>query len=546
MSAIKIKVGSRPSLLATVQARQCLDAIDQKAKALGLPAVEWEMIAIKTSGDIQVDRPLWQMEGQNFFTRELDVALLDQQVDVVIHSFKDLGAIRPDEFYFPAITERSMPYDVMIMNESLLGGHPEKSIKKDTLTIGTSSPRRNVLLAEYLPRYLPQSLRSLKIEFAMLRGNVPTRLEKLKQGNYDAIILAAAGMERLCQNESAREILSSLLKNTNIKFLPLAHFPPAAGQGALAIESLTAHPKRKIIDQYFGLINCEATKAETLEEKRILKLHGGGCHLPLGILVKQLSQNESLCIVQGIVNETKVASKELTHSDKKFRDLVPSSSNANQAFVGMASGKPPFVYDRYFKKVGVTNKNPNLDNFDIPLWILTSRYALDTFKTYAKGGLNWAAGQKSHEVLADHDLWCHGDFAGLGDTYLENIINSSLLKTWLQKSISSKTTPIYFTKADSQRANTVAAYQHVETPYTDIALEDWNKLKNCRLFFWTSFDQYEYYRNLFRHHGELMAFDGSIHACGPGQTYEQFIKNETSVFKLSGPEELTKLFKTNE
>src|SRR5690606_24111480 len=218
------KIGTRGSLLAVTQSTLIMNECER------ISGEKFELVLIKTQGDEITNKPLWQLEGKDFFTKELDEALLKGDVDFLIHSYKDLGSVRPEGIKLAAITERRFAQDVLLI--------PRETIKKlptweGEFKVGTSSPRRIVNLTRSLPDYLPTKP---QVVCEMLRGNVNTRIKKLNDGNYDAIVLALAGIERLAHTEKAKAELKGLLKDLDYFILPQTVFPSSASQGALGIE----------------------------------------------------------------------------------------------------------------------------------------------------------------------------------------------------------------------------------------------------------------------------------------------------------------------
>ena len=197
----KYIMGTRGSLLALTQAGQT------KKKLEELTGDHFDLKVIKTKGDANTKVPLWQLEGQNFFTKELDEALKNKEVDLVVHSHKDLGSLRPEELTLPAVTERKYAHDILL-------------VKKETVTqweslqffkVGTSSPRRMTNINSFLKEFLPLKNTTFKISSEPLRGNVNTRLEKLQNGEFQGIVLALAGLERLALGDQSRPKLQELL-----------------------------------------------------------------------------------------------------------------------------------------------------------------------------------------------------------------------------------------------------------------------------------------------------------------------------------------------
>ena len=202
-------IGSRGSKLALTQAGMVkaeLELLD--------PALAVRIEIIKTSGDGNAD-PLSIIGGKGVFTKELEEALLDTRIDIAVHSLKDLPTILPDGLIVAAICKREDPRDALVLNRKLSGSQASIQALPQGATIGTSSPRR---LAQ---------LRHLRDDLVIkdLRGNVDTRLRKLDEGEYDALVLACAGLRRLG------------MENRISAALPAGEMLPAVGQGALGIET---------------------------------------------------------------------------------------------------------------------------------------------------------------------------------------------------------------------------------------------------------------------------------------------------------------------
>ncbi len=237
-----IVIGSRGSQLALWQARH----IQARLKELG---EETRIEIIKTSGDKIQDVPLAKVGGKGLFTKEIEEALLDRSIDLAVHSMKDVPTEMPAGLTIAAIPEREEPRDALI-------GRKLAELTPGT-RIGTSSLRRSSQLNKRFP----------KLEITMLRGNVDTRLRKLDEGNYDAIVLAAAGLRRLGWADRITELI------------PADVMCPAVGQGALAIQTREdSGPAWKIAQH----LDHEATRKCVLAERAFLGTLGGGCQVPVG------------------------------------------------------------------------------------------------------------------------------------------------------------------------------------------------------------------------------------------------------------------------
>ena len=242
-------IGSRGSKLALTQAGMIKSQLE-----LLEPTLSVRIEIIKTSGDTNND-PLSVIGGKGVFTKELEEALLDSRIDIAVHSLKDLPTIIPEGLTIAAICKREDPRDALVLHRKLQGSQASLLSLPQGAAIGTSSPRRLAQL---------QHLRDDLI-IKDLRGNVDTRLRKLDEGQYDALVLACAGLRRLG------------LEDRISAALPPTEMLPAVGQGALGIEtradSETIAAVSKL-DHKFTRLACTA-------ERAFLRSLGGGCQLPI-------------------------------------------------------------------------------------------------------------------------------------------------------------------------------------------------------------------------------------------------------------------------
>jgi len=248
MSRHVLRIGSRGSRLALWQAEQA------KARLLELnPELLVEIEIIKTTGDVKSD-PLSVIGGKGVFTKELEEALLDKRIDIAVHSLKDLPTIIPESLSISAICEREDPRDALVLRSGATAGSLRELAAGSV--VGTSSQRR-----------LSQ-LKALRGDVVVkdLRGNVDTRLRKLDEGQYDALILASAGLIRL----GLRDRISAALATSEIL--------PAVGQGAIAIET---RADDEVATQATAKLNHRATEVACRAERAFLRGLGGGCQFPI-------------------------------------------------------------------------------------------------------------------------------------------------------------------------------------------------------------------------------------------------------------------------
>ena len=243
----RLRIGTRASALARWQAEHVAAAL----KALpGAP--DPELVLIKTEGDRIQDVPLSQVEGMAFFTKEIEEALLNDTVDLAVHSLKDLATEMPEGLHLGAVLEREDPRDALIASEPVSLEELPAGAR-----VGTSSLRRRALLARW---------RS-DLELVELRGNVPTRIQKLDDGGYDAIVLAAAGVKRLGMEDR----ISS--------FLPFDRFLPAVSQGAIGLQ-IRSEDQR--VARWVEELEHPATRMATTAARALQRTLEGGCHVPVG------------------------------------------------------------------------------------------------------------------------------------------------------------------------------------------------------------------------------------------------------------------------
>ncbi len=270
-----LRIGTRGSDLALWQARRIATRIEAE---LGRSA---ELVIIKTQGDVIQNVAFHKMEGKGFFTKELQLALADGSVDLVVHSLKDLPTEEPEGLEVVAIPERHETADLLLARHELRHATADRPLGlPEGAVLGTSSLRRAAQVLALEPT----------VEIRALRGNVPTRIGKLRDGLYDAIVVAAAGVGRL----------GLTLDDLDVTPLPPEVMLPAPGQGALAIETRADGPEASELAR---LHNNEVARTITAERGLLARL-GGGCHLPLGCLATAEPDGAvRLQAVLGAVNE---------------------------------------------------------------------------------------------------------------------------------------------------------------------------------------------------------------------------------------------------
>lgn len=252
-----LRIGTRGSDLALWQANHVRDLLTEMG-------AEPELTIIQTRGDLIDDVPFSKLEGKGFFTKELEDAQLDGRVDLAVHSMKDMASEQPDGLTVCALIGREDPRELLLVHpDAVDGNRADSSIPlSDGARIGTSAARRQAQIQELRP----------DLEIVDLRGNVPTRVRKLREGQYDAILLARAGVTRLGLD----------LTDLHVVALDVEKFVPAPAQGMLAIQCRDEEPLRTFLH---GLETAEAA-APVKAERRLLEKLDGGCQLPFGVNIR--------------------------------------------------------------------------------------------------------------------------------------------------------------------------------------------------------------------------------------------------------------------
>ena len=275
------RLGTRRSQLATTQS----ETIRQALLSLGLPC---ELVFIDSEGDKNTSVPLYQMETEpGLFTKQLELALIENKIDLAVHSLKDLPTQQPDGLRVGAVSKREVSDDCLLIHPDHVDPTLPLTLRKGA-KVGTSSLRRE---AELL------SLRA-DLNIVPIRGNVPTRVKAVRDAKFDAVVLAKAGLSRLNAD------LGGVVEVP----LPREHFIPAPGQGALAIEVRDDCPE----DLLKALQSLHDAKAETQTriERKILRDLEGGCTLPLGVTCETKGDEYVVSAFLGLLKDSATERRE--------------------------------------------------------------------------------------------------------------------------------------------------------------------------------------------------------------------------------------------
>ena len=242
----RLRIGTRGSALALAQSSWVKQQIEQHR-----PELQVELRIIKTSGDSFIDTPIPNIGGKGVFTKEIEDALLHGEIDVAVHSLKDLPTMLPKGLMIAAVPQREDARDVLVARQK-----QTLSALSPGSKVGTGSLRRRAQLLHFRPDLVSTPI----------RGNIDTRLKKLDDGEVDALVLAAAGLKRIGRGDRIGEFLADDVCVS------------AAAQGALGIESRDD----RSMGEWLGFVHDAATFTEVTAERALLDRLGGGCHVPIG------------------------------------------------------------------------------------------------------------------------------------------------------------------------------------------------------------------------------------------------------------------------
>ena len=477
-----LKIGSRKSALAKLQSYLVADALKKK-----FPDLKIEFYFKESLGDKDLTSPLWKMGDRGVFTKDFKEDLLNETVDVVIHSWKDLDLQHEDNTEVISILERADQRDLLLFKKEHLLNPNFSEIK-----IFSSSPRREFNLKRFLAKALPKRLQGKPIVFEPVRGNMQTRLAKWSESKEtQGLILAKAALDRLLTEnfpEAAtdeyaqiRKTIRAYLKDAAFMCLPLSENPNAPAQGALAAEIKST---RQDIREIIATLTIPEVGKSVLIERKELQKYGGGCHQKIGVssLVRKYGE---VFYLRGLTDDGIELNAQALSKNKTTQ---PKAERITSIF-------PRENEKLKFKRETITEPELSGSNFLVartnawhPNW---TQMNLDQ--------IIWAAGIKTFYQLAAKDQWVSGSSDGLGEDENPNI---SIL-------LGREKPFIKLTHEDSSEIES-----NFERIYTyKISLEaDIPDLTQKTHFFWMSGFQFDLAIQ------KYPSIVNSFHACGPGIT----------------------------
>lgn len=479
----KIIIVCRASKLSLIQA----DIVRSKISEI-YPNIEVVIEGITSRGDRIPDQPLSALGGIDFFTEDIYASLTSGKADIAVHSLKDMSS----EHFFShdgfAVVSRDIPNDVLIANSSIM----DKLTSGDEILIGTSSPRREAMAIPFLKKGLPFSSKPIKICAKNIRGNVDTRLSKLHSGvDYDGIILAAAGINRLLKNSDQDSYIRQILVDKKIMVLPLMECTPAPCQGMVVAE---CNPENTEIKHILSQINNTEYLNDAIGEKKLALQKGPGCSQKFGVTTIS----------------TRYSHHHFAFGENLHGEIINEWTNLPAKKAGMNVLATNTVMKDFFHYQWST---PDVQIETDHIFIANPKIAQHPeIMNYLLNKRIWAAGSKTWFDLAKSGIWVTGCSDGLGFESILPVLNMPLIS-----GRKSDITLLTHHKAASKwQKKGVKAFGFYDLiPKNDHEII--HSIKHADFIFWSSFAQY--------HHYHPYAGNSTIHACAGGETAESMIQS---------------------
>ena len=480
---MRISIASRKSDLARLQAKTVGLEIQRH-----FPDVELEFHFSASFGDQHLDMNLRSTEGRGVFTADLQQKLINGEIDMVVHSWKDLPIEDGDKTFVAATLQRHDMRDLLLVKRSAWA----RVIRKGQLRILTSSPRREYHLQNHLLELLPAYIEDL--QFVPVRGNIPRRIEKLMDGDEDGLVIAKAAVDRMLSPEASeffpvRNRLREWLQQCYWMVLPLNLVPCAPAQGALAIEISREAPEslKQMMDQINDFESYESVE----RERKTLSTYGGGCHQKIGVSCLKRTFGY-MHIVRGesesgeALDQQEIMNRYFSLGAVSPEDLWPLNPKESQ----------------FFQREPVEEVPPETPVGD--LWV-SRETALPELWRVPFDQVVWTSGLTTWKKLAQRGVWVNGSSESLGE------VESPRIETLLGRS------PKWL-KLSHTRGVKPEGWGFLPT-YKLVSRQQVPDLSNKKYFFWMSASQFF---EALRHFPEIRE---KSHACGPGHTF-QILKEE--------------------
>lgn len=470
-----IKIIGRGSRLSLLQMEKVAKKIESS-----FPSIKVDTLIRDSRGDTLQNIPLHTVEGSDFFTQDIFDALETGEADIAVHSLKDMSS---SHFFGKnrfAVIDRDDVRDVAIFSNDI----EEKLRQGKSIVIGTCSPRREEMATVFLQNALPQ-LGLFSIATKSIRGNVDTRLKKLEAGEYDGLILATAGLNRLLENEKDSTAIWHLLKNKRLMLLPLIECVPAPCQGAIVAEA-NQHNNKAI--ELLNRINIEEINADCIAEKKEAVKYGSGCIQKFGVTT--ISTNNGKWLYSAGTDS----------GDNHFinwHSLPEMTINEDSLFISTDYMKDFFSYE--WKE--------DLSFIEQPVVFVANYKAIrpGTERELLKQKKLIASGTKTWYELAKHGFWVTASADGLGFEFLLPSLQMPLLNI-KPNDVCIITHEEAAERWKKKEYNAVNNYKLIPKYKEEIT----GKISSSEHIFWSSFSQYQYYKQYVK--------SDAIHLCPAGET----------------------------
>jgi hydroxymethylbilane synthase len=447
---------------------------------LAFPSLKVEILVKNSLGDALQDIPLHTVEGSDFFTRDIFNTLATGEADIAIHSLKDMSS---EHFFGPnhfAVVDRDDTRDVAIFRNDI----EEKLQEGKTIIIGTCSPRREEMATVFLRKALPQ-LASFDIKTLHIRGNVDTRLRKLEMGEYDGIILATAGLNRLLASEADRPVIQQLLVGKKLMLLPLVECVPAPCQGAIVAEA--HHANQHAID-ILKAINLNKSYHDCVAEKIIALKYGVGCIQKFGVTSIN-ARNGKFIYSAGTDSENNQFSR--------WYPLPDIGVEENKLFSSTDHMKDFFKYEWRHE----------LSEIEQPVVFIANYKSINDGKAkkFLRKKLLIASGTKTWYELAKQGYWITGSADGLGFEFILPSLKMPILEI-RPADISIITHEDAAERWRQKGYNAFSNYKLTATNNRELI----EGIQEADAIFWSSFSQFSFYGHY--------AKQNVTHICAGGET----------------------------
>ena len=481
---MKIRILSRKSDLAVIQAYEFGEYLKFK-----FPKLEIDYLKRSTSGDNDLTTPLSEMPIEGVFTNDLRNELINNNCDLIIHSWKDLPLDVGNQTEVAITLDRAAPRDLFFIKKNSV-----KKINEDnSISIFSSSPRRQYNLESFVKNYLPFKIENIKFED--IRGNILTRFKKFLDENVDGFVVAKAAIDRLLKADKnhfpdLRNNLFSYISECLWSVIPLSVNPSSPGQGALAVEirSVDTDLKKLLYE-----INNEADYENVILERKELQKYGGGCHQKIG--VSFLNTHFGKLKYSKGENENGAAFYEKTIYKNHNLSSVKAKS-FDEIFPAELSDY------NFFNRVEIENSNKKLSELkDKCIWI-SRQSALPKNTNIDLSNIIWVSGLETWKNIAKRGIWVNGSSDGLGED-IESNIQYLTQNEWIK-----------LTHLDAPISKIKKVMFTYKLEKNNIAYN----LENKNFFYWMSSSAFKYALSKYPN------IRDKFHFCGPGNTYNEIKK----------------------